>query len=69
AAEGDVHTVIKVVPAIIEEEPFLVEVTETVIYTQGPSITDPAATVVPTLIDDTIVYGDNQAAETPAPEA
>ncbi|TFK22104.1 hypothetical protein FA15DRAFT_758273 [Coprinopsis marcescibilis] len=69
AAEGDVHTVIKVVPAIIDVEPYLVEVTETVVYTQGPSITATYATVIPTLIDETIVYGDDQAAATPAPEA
>ncbi|TFK16417.1 hypothetical protein FA15DRAFT_761425 [Coprinopsis marcescibilis] len=68
AAEGDVHTVLDIQQTIIDQDPFIVDVTSTIIYTQGPSVTA-TGTPVPTLADETVVFGDELATgPTPAPE-
>ncbi|EAU89645.1 hypothetical protein CC1G_02534 [Coprinopsis cinerea okayama7 len=58
AAEGDVFTATRVFHTIIKEEPYLVDRTETFVWTQGPSIVDPSATVIPPEVDQTVVYGE-----------
>lgn len=55
AAEGDVLTAVRIVQEMVDQEPFLIDVTSTSsVYSQGPSIT-PSATVEP--IPDTIETG------------
>ncbi|KAF6747073.1 hypothetical protein DFP72DRAFT_1062500 [Ephemerocybe angulata] len=44
AAEGDVFRATRVYHTVIKQSPFLVTSTTTVTWTQGPSVTDAAAT-------------------------